>query len=85
MARKIDERQEDARRILNQIKGETDPTGITTPRSMLGRAEAHFSGRDAPDDDPIELWGRRIGRGLGLVMLVVLIIILWRMVVGTAG
>jgi hypothetical protein len=30
------------------------------------------TGRDAPGTDPIELWGRRIGRGLSLVGFVVL-------------
>ena len=80
-----DERQDEARRILNQIKGETDPTGIRTPRSMLGRAEDHFAGRDAPADDPVELWGRRIGRFLGLVLLIVLIGLLWRMIAGASA
>ena len=40
--------------------------------SSMGRAADHFSGRDAPPDDRIELWGRRIGRSLSLVGVVLL-------------
>ena len=40
--------------------------------SSMGRAADHFSGRDAPDGDKIELWGRRIGRSLSLVLFLVL-------------
>lgn len=76
------ERQDKARRILNQIKGETDPTGISTPRSMLGRAGDHLSARDAPENDRVELWGRRFGRWIGVVMLLGLVAYLWRMVTG---
>jgi hypothetical protein len=48
------------------------------PAGWRNRLSDHFSGRDAVDDaqggvaDPIELWGRRIGRILSLVGVVVL-------------
>jgi hypothetical protein len=51
--------------------------------SALRRAAAHFSASDAAgtgDDgrtDRIELWGRRIGRGLSLLGLIVLAIFLY--------
>jgi len=40
--------------------------------SSMGRAAGHFSGADAPEGDRIELWGRRIGRSLSLIGVVVL-------------
>lgn len=40
--------------------------------SSMGRAAAHFSGADAPEGDRIELWGRRIGRFLSLIGVIVL-------------
>jgi hypothetical protein len=40
--------------------------------SSMGRAASHFSGADAPEGDRIELWGRRIGRFLSLIGVVVL-------------
>jgi hypothetical protein len=36
------------------------------------RAGDHFAAKDAAGEDAIELWGRRIGRGLSLVGLIVL-------------
>ena len=42
-----------------------------TPAGTDGGTEPG-TGRDAPGTDPIELWGRRIGRGLSLVGFVVL-------------
>ena len=38
----------------------------------MNRAAQHFSGADAPEGDRIELWGRRIGRSLSLLGVVVL-------------
>lgn len=35
-------------------------------------------GRDSAKNDPAEIWGRRIGRGLGAVALVVLAWLLGR-------
>ena len=40
--------------------------------SSMGRAAEHFSGADAPEGDRIELWGRRIGRFMSLIGVVVL-------------
>lgn len=39
----------------------------------LGRAAEHFAGADAPEGDAIELWGRRIGRVLSAIAVVVLL------------
>jgi hypothetical protein len=40
--------------------------------SSMARAAEHFSGNDAPEGDKIELWGRRIGRALSLIGVIVL-------------
>ena len=40
--------------------------------SSMGRAADHFGAKDAPEGDRIELWGRRIGRSLSLLGVVVL-------------
>ncbi|MDB5509172.1 MAG: hypothetical protein JWL93_1641 [Hyphomicrobiales bacterium] len=42
--------------------------------SALHRGVDHFAGRDAPAEDRVEVWGRRLGRALGLVFLVVLVV-----------
>jgi hypothetical protein len=38
------------------------------------RASDHFAAKDAKGEDAVEVWGRRIGRGLSLVGLIGLVI-----------
>ena len=63
---------EEARRALDRVNRESETFGA----SSLRRMSDHFAARDAPgtggETDPIELWGRRIGRALSLVGVVVL-------------
>ena len=73
------EREEDERReALASLKslGESDTFATSALARTARRATDHFSGRDAiePDGsvDPIELWGRRVGRGLSLVAFIAL-------------
>ncbi len=69
-----DDRQREARAILERVK--RDQEGLLT--SSMARASDHFSGKDAVGQaegggtDPVELWGRRIGRSLSLVGVIVL-------------
>ena len=46
--------------------------------SALSRAGDHFAGRDAAreglGEDRLEIWGRRIGRGLGAVFFALLVV-----------
>jgi hypothetical protein len=63
-----DARQREAKAALDRVK--RDQEGIFT--SSMARASDHFSGKDAPPDDAIELWGRRIGRSLSLIAVIVL-------------
>ncbi len=63
-----------ARADLARLERESQTLGS----SALARATDHLAGKDAPDGDRIELWGRRIGRMLGAVVVVVL---LWHVTV----
>ncbi len=68
------ERLEEARRILERLEREQAGTdGIV--RRGLSHTAHHLSAADAPENDPIELWATRVGRGLGL--LITLAIIVW--------
>jgi hypothetical protein len=68
------ERQDEAQRILERLEREqTGPEGIV--RRGLSRTASHLAANDAPENDPIELWATRIGRGLGLI--ITLAIIVW--------
>jgi hypothetical protein len=63
-----DKDQREAKAILDRVK--RDQEGILA--SSMARASDHFAGKDAPPDDAAELWGRRIGRSLSLIGVVVL-------------
>ena len=46
--------------------------------AMAKRTSAHFAGHDGETErDPIELWGKRIGRGLSLLGFIALAIYLF--------
>jgi hypothetical protein len=82
------EREEKQRRealeSLRQL-GERDTFATSALARTAQRATDHFAAKDAMADaraaggsvDRIELWGRRIGRGLSLVGLIVLAIFLY--------
>jgi hypothetical protein len=61
-------RAAEAKAALERVKRDNE----TYLGSSMGRAADHFSGRDAPQGDAIELWGRRIGRFLSLIGVIVL-------------
>ncbi len=69
-----DEGQRQAKAILDRAK--QDQEGILA--SSMARASDHFLGKDAVGQgeggttDNVELWGRRIGRGLSLIAVIVL-------------
>ncbi|MCP8938684.1 hypothetical protein NK718_09175 [Alsobacter sp. SYSU M60028] len=64
-----DERQRESRRILDRVAAESESVGA----SALARAVRHLAASDAPPEDRIEVWGRRIGRTLGLVFAIYLV------------
>jgi hypothetical protein len=81
--REEDERRE-ALRTLDSLR-DSDTFATSALARTARRATDHFAARDAMNDavrpdgsvDKIELWGRRIGRGLSLIGLVVLAIYLY--------
>lgn len=84
MSRSPHERDETQRReALAALRGlsERDTFATSAMARTAQRASDHFAARDAVGDsgkaDPIELWGRRIGRGLSLAGFVVLAIYLY--------
>jgi len=69
------ERERESREALERVRRDSESVGSSALARMSRQAQDHFAARDAmgPDDnDPIELWGRRIGRALSLVGVVVL-------------
>ncbi|MBG6207577.1 hypothetical protein IWQ49_002233 [Labrenzia sp. EL_126] len=71
------ERQrEDALRSLDRVGAESETIAGSTFVRMADRAKGHMSAADKNEDDQIEVWGTRIGRGAGLVFAIGLVIYL---------
>lgn len=64
-----------SKRILRQVERDSDHPGFA-PMAHLQR---HLSATDVNGEDRLEVWGTRIGRGLGLLIMVFLLlaIIVW--------
>ncbi len=71
-------REREAREALARVQRDTETVGSSALSRMSRRAQEHFGGSDAigaredGQTDPVELWGRRIGRALSLVGVVIL-------------
>ena len=59
------EKQQNALRDLEGLRHERDML-----HGLFARGFGYFSAADADDTDPIERWGRRIGRTLGALAFV---------------
>lgn len=62
-----EEKQRAALADLARLRRQRDALG-----GLFGRAGAHFGAADTPAGDAIELWGRRIGRGLSAIAFLAL-------------
>jgi hypothetical protein len=69
-----DERTRESQRILRGIAHETEPGGAGFLTRTARDARDHFGAADIDRADGIEYWGTRIGRVLGLVIAVALMI-----------
>jgi hypothetical protein len=72
-----DEREREARETLDRVARESETIGSSSLGRLGRRAGDHFAAKDALGEaeggtDPIELWGRRIGRALSLIGVIVL-------------
>jgi hypothetical protein len=76
--REREAREAEAREALERVQRDTESVGSSALARMSRQTQDHFSGRDAVGaaegggTDPIELWGRRIGRALSLIGVVLL-------------
>ncbi|MCB1451554.1 MAG: hypothetical protein KDJ67_15835 [Nitratireductor sp.] len=72
-----DEREREARRILQRVERDSETLGASSLARTASNVKDHMAGADAEDGDAIELWGKRIGRGLGLIAVVILVVYLF--------
>jgi len=69
-------RQREAREALDRVRQDSETVGSSSMARLGRRLGHHLGGQDAVggdgSTDPIELWGRRIGRSLSIVAFVAL-------------
>ncbi|MDX8478299.1 hypothetical protein RFN28_07370 [Mesorhizobium sp. VK24D] len=82
MAERRDDEKE-SRRILERVARETTPGGASFIARTARGARDHVTAADADRSDPIEVWGTRIGRTLGLIVAIGLLA--WLVYVATQG
>jgi hypothetical protein len=66
------DKEQAARADLARLQREGDVLG-----GLFGRPRDHFAAADAPADDSIEKWGRRIGRTLSAIAFLGLAVYLY--------
>ncbi|MBF9233027.1 hypothetical protein [Microvirga alba] len=72
------DRERESREALERVQRDSETLGTSSLSRTSNRLRDHFSAKDAIGDaegggtDPIELWGRRIGRALSVIGFVVL-------------
>ena len=71
-------RERESEETLRRVRQESETVGASSLARAGRRMGDHFGGKDAVGaaegggTDPVELWGRRIGRSLSVVGVVVL-------------
>lgn len=65
-------RARESRRILDQISRETDGGSLLS--RATGGIRSHVTAKDAEAEDPIDRLGTRIGRAVGLVFTIGLVV-----------
>ena len=75
-AERDEAQRREALRTLDTLS-EHDTFATSALARTARRAADHFAAKDAAGEDRIEVWGRRIGRGLSLAGLLALAIYLY--------
>jgi len=68
------DRDIESRRILDRIAREADSSAMPQGSRTAQRVHDHLTAADTDPADPIEYWGTRIGRAIGLVVTIGLIV-----------
>jgi hypothetical protein len=81
--RRAEQEDAESRRILARLAGEADTGGASFIVRQAKGVKNHITAADADRSDPIEYWGTRIGRVLGLAVAVALMV--WLVIFLTRG
>lgn len=73
------ETDKESRRILDRVNIDSETVGTSSLARSAEKTRDHFLGKDADPDDPIEIWGKRIGRVLSIAIVLYLVTYLYNM------
>ncbi|MGI9350494.1 MAG: hypothetical protein ACR2O3_02925 [Rhizobiaceae bacterium] len=73
-----DDAADESKRILERVAQDSETVGASSMRRIAERVKGHVSAEDADQNEWAELWGTRIGRALGAIFFVGLVIYLFR-------
>ncbi|MGI9401552.1 MAG: hypothetical protein ACR2O0_09890 [Rhizobiaceae bacterium] len=68
------EQEKEAQRILDRVDRDSETIGTSSFARNVDRLGKHFSGMENPEDDEIEIWGKRIARIMALIVFIGLFI-----------
>lgn len=74
----LNNNESEAKRILERVAQESETVGTSSVKRVAERVKDHMSAQDADENEWAELWGKRIGRALGAIFVIALIIHLLR-------
>ena len=66
--------EEEARRIIERVNRETETVGTSSMLKASNKVRDHYGAADVDQDNRIEVLGTRIGRTLGLLFFIGLLI-----------
>ena len=78
-----DDRHAESRRILDRVTREAHSGSFGLFGRGVEKARRHVVASDADQDDWVELWGTRIGRSIGLLVLAAFLV--WVLIYLAAG
>ncbi len=83
MPQRRDDKEAESRRILQRIAGEAEAGGASFVIRSAKSAFDRVSAKDADRSDAIDYWGTRVGRTIGFLLAVGLMV--WLVVYLTRG
>lgn len=65
-----EERRRESDRILDSVNTNSELLGTSSLVRTANKTRDHLMGADSDPDDKVEIWGKRIGRGLSIVFFI---------------
>ncbi len=69
-----EESQRESERVLERVATESEIVGTSSFVRQANKAREHFAGEDGDQSDQVEVWAKRVGRGLSVIAFILLAI-----------